>query len=362
MKKIHITIMILLAMTAIALPFSVDAITTVRFDSNQLAASASNGYILTSDGTWNVWANPATIITGTDLDDAYNNSPSGNKFITIDDGDLLLNNAGDDTVVSVVETDGIASIHYNTSGEDTLGHVWYGQDGFDASDVVFAIVDAGVQKGVDINDVANIGLGITVGGASEGYVRFEDGDGEAIIMLARDVATVVDFDIDVLGALTDGYLLGVNDLGGDDWELTIVDPSTLGGDINTNNYGFTAPAWPDSSETDLAAGAVVYWPLTISGTITNVSVYLQTWNLTDAVDTIAIKVYYGGPGALASFTWNLTRDGGASNALECHVEGSPPAVVGCASPQVMKVTIEQTLNGGADSVSNLSVIVEVSET
>lgn len=57
--------------------------------SSQLAASPTNTYVLQTNGTVNAWVDPTTIPGGdTDLDDAYNNSPSSAKTITADDGQV----------------------------------------------------------------------------------------------------------------------------------------------------------------------------------------------------------------------------------------------------------------------------------
>lgn len=149
----------------------------------------------------------------TDLDDAYNNSPSGNKLITVDNGPIEL------------ET---------TTASGTTNFITYTFDG----NLVAEQKTAGswvLYIGQQIIGTLELG-----DATRQGELVLNDGDGESLTLHFADGSADAELDLSDIPDWTDGYLCKIIAVSPGLWKLERVNPAT-----------FSSVLW-DRTGTDLA--------------------------------------------------------------------------------------------------------------
>ena len=220
-----------------------------EFNSEQLADSPTAGDVCTSDGEVNVWNAGAGLVN---LDDAYNNSPSSNKTITVDDGEVqFINNAA-----LAIFTDG--EIQISATGNLNV-------DG--TSDFLAAVLmhaDLRIDESLYIKEQA------AAGGDTAAYGQ----------LWVKD---------------TTPNELWFTDDAGTDFKLTARD-----------TYSFGDPGVVPST---LLSNGVDTLPVTHSGVITRIEAFAQAWITVVATDTLTVILEYGPIGATSTTT--ITSTAGA---------------------------------------------------
>jgi hypothetical protein len=254
------------------------------------------------------WIDPATLASSTDLDDAYNNSPSANKSITVDDGGINLN-AGAATGADILRL--FRSNGHTAWQFDDLGQL-VGTDASTATVFVLGTVNGEASFNTQQNAVgdfvwasqnhANGMYGdssantISVVG-TDFYIG--DTDTQTDLLLADGSANYVTIDIPAIG--TDwAFTLPADD--GDAGEFLQTDGSGNGSwepDNNNMTYCFGSA---NPAPVTLLSNGVDTLPVAVAGTITRIQVYVNEWNVVGAADTLTCTITYGALGATSTTT------------------------------------------------------------
>jgi len=126
--------------------------------------------------------------------------------------------------------------------------------------------------------------------------------------------------------------------------------------------GYTIQFYYDGSLQGTGTRQLIFdngYPVPTSGEISKVGVWVPSWTQVDAIDTLQIKVYYGVPGSLSSFTNGLTHTG-RDDAMENVAPGSSAMVTG--GSHIIKAEIITTENEGPDIITDCAITVWIEET
>ena len=134
---------------------------------------------------------------------------------------------------------------------------------------------------------------------TQGYLYFEDGDGEYALVTAEDVTTSYELRLPAIAG-TAGQVPYVSSAAANQSQLGF-----------TNNYR-TPYAWGTEEQiqamagTELKSNFITVLPIAQAGTITRIECYVHTWAVMNATDTLTVTLSYGTLGALSTTTSTST--------------------------------------------------------
>ena len=285
------------------------------------------------------------------MDETYNEGHS----VTVDAGAVLWGSSGagtawnSRTVMSHIDTLTIVG----ASASKAIEVIYLESDLTADNPHYYLIMAASIDSGVTIVEEFGFQLNGTfhLGLDASGELRIYDdqGDGTYVeIKVPADLAA--SWDLTVPGdAGANGEVFTTDGTGGASWTAKTTDTNTI-----TQTYHFGLEGMFTSAGTvvlDSAGAFAPGCPVSLTGNIDDVDVFVSTWTPAGATDQLEITISYGIPGALNT---NQNNNTAGSNRYSYN-----PNLGVTDGSDIIHVQVDVTNNEGADIIRDISVTIVV---